>query len=98
MLRIDEAKLDDSFPDHQFKIKEISSCKQFWNFVKPFLTNKGCMGIDFSSISNRDAFIDKESELVEMFNTHYNNTTEKTSSVPRKNYVIDANNTQVIIE
>ena len=31
--------------------KEISSNKQFWNFVKPFLTDKGCMSNDFISIS-----------------------------------------------
>ena len=26
--------------------KDISSSKQFWNFVKPFLKNKGCMSND----------------------------------------------------
>ena len=31
--------------------KRISSCKQFWNFVKPLLTNKDCMSNDFISIS-----------------------------------------------
>ena len=47
--------------------KGIFSSKQFWNFVKPFLTNKGYMSNDFISIRNGDAFIDKESELVEKF-------------------------------
>ena len=40
--------------------KRITSSKQFWNFVKPFLTNKGCMSNDFISIRNGDVFIDKE--------------------------------------
>ena len=56
------------------------------------------MSNDIISIRNGDAFVDKESELVEMFNTHYINIAEKTSGVPPENYVIDTNNTQEIIE
>ena len=78
--------------------KGISSSEQFWNFVKLFLTNKGCMSNDFAFISNGDAFIGKESELVEMFNTHYIYIVEKKSGVPPENYVIDTNNTQEMIE
>ena len=37
----------------------ILSSKQFLNFVKQFLTNKGCMDNDFISIRNGDASIDK---------------------------------------
>ena len=102
--------------------------------VKPSLVNKGFMSNDFISIRNGDAFIDKESELVEMFDTHHINPLsansrkwsnthrqisdelfecvwpfreidtqrvnilEKASDVPPKNYVIDPNNTQEIIE
>ena len=40
--------------------KKISSNKQFWNFVKPFLANKGCMSNDFISIRDGDAFIVKK--------------------------------------
>ena len=76
----------------------ISSNKQFWNTVKPFLTNKGCMSNYFISVRNGDAFIDKASELVEMFNTHYINIAGKTSRVLPENYVIDTNNTQEINE
>ena len=43
------------------KERKISSNKEFWNFIKPFLTNKGCTSNDFVSIRNGDAFIDKES-------------------------------------
>ena len=74
--------------------KGISSSKQIWNFTRAFLTNKGCISNDFISIRNGDAAIDKESELVEIFNTHYKNIVQKTSGVPPKNYVIDTNNTQ----
>ena len=72
--------------------------KQFWNFVKPFLTGKGCMSNDFISIRDGDAFIDKESKLVEMFNSHYIKIVEKTLGVPPENYFIDTNNTQEVIE
>ena len=56
------------------------------------------MSNDFISIRNGDAFIDKESELVEIINTHYINIVEKTLGVQPENYVIDTNNTQKIIE
>ena len=62
--------------------KGISSSKQLWNFVKPFLTKKGCMSNDFTYIRNGDTFIKKESKLVEMSNSHYMNIIEKTSDVP----------------
>ena len=50
------------------------------------------MSNDFISIRNGDVFIDKESKLVEMFNSHHINIVEKTSSVSLENYVIDTNN------
>ena len=56
------------------------------------------MSNDFISMKNGDAFIDKESKLVEMFNSHYTNIVAKTSGVPPENYVIDTNNTREIIE
>ena len=73
--------------------KRISSSKQFWNFVKPFLTNKDCMSNDFISFRNGDVFIDKKSKLVEMFNSYYINIVEKILGVPPENCVIDTNNT-----
>ena len=60
----------------QITNKGISSNKQFWNFVKPYLTNKGIFGADFISIKKEDQFIENEKELVEMFNTHYINVVE----------------------
>ena len=78
--------------------KGISSSKQFWNFVKLFLENKGCMGNDVISITNGDAFIDKESVLMEILNTHYINIVEKTLGVAPGNYFTVTNNTQEINE
>ena len=40
------------------------------------------MSNNFIYIRNGDAFIEKKSKLVEMFNSHYMNITEKTSDVP----------------
>ena len=60
------------------------------------LTNKGT-GNDFISIRNGDAFIDIESELVEMFNTHYLHCRKNIGCSTRK-YVVDTNNTQETIE
>ena len=76
----------------------FSTSKQFQNFIKPFLTNKDCLRNYFISIRNGNAFIDKESKLVEMYNSYYINIVEKTSGVPPENYVTDTNNTQEIIE
>ena len=73
--------------------KGISSSKKFWNFFKPFLTNKGCMTNDFISVRDGNAFMDKESKLVEKFNSHYINTVEETLGVSPESYVINTNNT-----
>ena len=56
------------------------------------------MSNNFISTGNGDAFIDKETNFVEIFNIYYINIVEKTSGVPREKNVIDTNNTQEIIE
>ena len=43
------------------------------------------MSNDLTSISDGDAFLDRESKLVEMFNSHYINIVEKTLDVPPEN-------------
>ena len=50
------------------------------------------MSNDFVSIRNGDAFVDKESKIMEIFNNHYINIVEKTLGL------IGTNNTQEIIE
>ena len=46
---------------------DLNGNKEFWNFVKSFLTNKGTIASDFTSIKKGNQFIDNEGELVEMF-------------------------------
>ena len=91
-------KIQNKISQKKYKQKRgsHSSSKQFWNFVKPFLTNKGCMSNDF--IRNGDVLIDKESKSVEMFNSHYINLVEKTFGVPPENYVLDGIIIEGIIE
>ena len=60
------------------KIKNIiernfNSKNKFWQFVKPFLTNKRVFGTDFISIKKDNQFVNNEIELVEIFNYHYIN-------------------------
>ena len=61
--------------DHFKNITEsnLNSDDKFWQFVKPFVTNKGVFGTDFISIKKDSQFIDNETELVEMFISHYMN-------------------------
>ena len=48
----------------------LNNNNKFWQFVKPFLTNKGVFGTDFIYIKKDNQYIDNETELVEMFNSH----------------------------
>ena len=59
--------------------------KQFWNLVKPFLTNKGNFSNDFITIKDGNKFVSDEKQLVEMFNNHFINIVEETSGVPPEN-------------
>ena len=61
---------------------DLNGNKKFWNFVKPFLTNKGIVGSDFISIKKDVRFIDNVKELVEMFNSHYVNIVENITGIP----------------
>ena len=60
----------------------LNSNNKFWQFVKPFLTNKRVFGTDFISIKKYNQFIDNEIELVEMFNSHYINVVENMTGIP----------------
>ena len=70
--------------DHFKNITEnnLNNNNKFWQFVKPFLTNKGVFGTDFISIKKDNQFIDNEIELVEMFNSHYINFVENMRGIP----------------
>ena len=65
--------------------KTLNTNKEFWNLVRPFLTNKGTFSNDFITIKDKDRFVDDEGELVELFNNHYINIVEKTSGKPPEN-------------
>ena len=60
----------------------LNSSNKFWQFVKPFLTNKEVFGTDFSSIKKDNQFIDNEIELVEMINSHYINIAKNMTGIP----------------
>ena len=60
----------------------LNSNKKFWQFVKPFLTNKGVFGTDFISIKINNQFIENKIELVEMYNSHYINTVKNMTRIP----------------
>ena len=59
--------------------KGLVASKSFWNFVKPFLTNKSYhIQNDIMLIDNGKVIV-QESDLVEKFNDHYINIVEKSS-------------------
>ena len=59
----------------------LVSNRVFWNFGKPFLSNKGGLaGSDISLVKN-NRIVTEDRELVEIFNDHYINIVEKPSGV-----------------
>ena len=64
--------------DHFKNITEsnLNNNNKFWQFVKPFLTNKRVFGTDFISIRKGNQFIHNEIELVEIFNSHYSQVSQ----------------------
>ena len=55
----------------------IMTNKKVW--VKPFLTNNGCISNDFIGTENEGNLICSEQQLVELFNEPYINIVEKSS-------------------
>ena len=57
--------------------KGIETNKSFWNFIKPFMTNKGMIANkDITLIDGKNVFTD-EYEISQIFNKHYINIVEK---------------------
>ena len=54
----------------------IMSNTKFWSTVKPFLTNKGSISIDFISVEKDGDLTSNEKEAVELFNQNYINIVE----------------------
>ena len=55
------------------------SNKEFWNLVKPFLSNKGGLAENDIMLVTDDKIVTDELALSEKFNDHYVNIVEKTS-------------------
>ena len=55
------------------------SNKEFWDLVKPFLTNKGGLITRDISLVENDTVITDDQELAEILNDHYINILEKSS-------------------
>ena len=55
------------------------SNKEFWDLVKPFLSNKGGLISSDISLVKNDSVVTNDQELTEIFNDHYVNIVEKSS-------------------
>ena len=64
--------------------KYIETNKFFWNFIKPFMTNKGMIAsMDKSLIDGKIVMIDNY-EISKTFNKHYINIDESCPNKPNK--------------
>ena len=59
--------------------KGAISNKEFWDLLKPFLSNKGWLGNSDISLVQNDIVITNDQEVTEIFNDHYANLIEKAS-------------------
>ena len=59
--------------------KGVVSNKDFWNLVKPFLSNKGGLSGNDITLVKEGKLITDDHALTEIFNDHYVNIVEKTS-------------------
>ena len=62
----------------------IITNKNFWTFVKPFLTNKGFLVNKDITLIKGNKIITSERELANTFNEHYINIVEKSSGIKPK--------------
>ena len=58
--------------------------KNFWTFIKPFLTNKGFLENKAITLIEGNKIITSEIELAEAFNEHYVNIVLKSSGIKPK--------------
>ena len=68
---------------HLAKITEkgMTTDKEFWNFIKPFLTNKGFSKNDDITLKSKKEIITDEKKLADLFNNHYIHIVEITSGI-----------------
>ena len=62
----------------------ITTNKNFWTFIKPFLTNKGFLENNDITLIEENKVITSEEELAKTFNEHYVNIVEKSSGIKPK--------------
>ena len=62
-----------------FSPKGLTANKQFWDAVKPFISNKNFDSDDHISINDKDKIVDNEVKLVELFNSCFTNAVENTT-------------------
>ena len=61
--------------------KGITTNKEFWNFNKPFLTNKVFSKNNDITLKNKKEIITDEKKLADLFNSHYINIVETSSGI-----------------
>ena len=61
--------------------KGITTNNEFWNFIKPFLTNKGFPKNNDITLKNKNEIITYEKKLADLFNSHYINIVEISSGI-----------------
>ena len=69
-----------SFINNVTKMGIITN-KNFWTFIKPFLTNKGFLENKDITLIEGNKIITSERELAKSFNEHYINIVEKSSGI-----------------
>ena len=59
----------------------VNTNKEFWKIIKPFLTNKGFLSENETTIIENDEVTTDEKILAEKFNNHYTNFIERSCGV-----------------
>ena len=72
-----------SFLNNVTKMGIITN-KNFWTFIKPFLTNKGFLENKDITLIEGNKIITSERQLAKIFNEHYLNIVEKSSGIKPK--------------
>ena len=62
----------------------LLSNREFWNFFKPYFTNKGGLTNNDIMLFEKGKLVTEEEDIVEIFNDHYINIVEKTSGLKPK--------------
>ena len=61
--------------------KGIATNKEFWNFIKPFLTNKWFSKYNDITFKNKKEIITDQEKLADLFSSHYINIVKISSSI-----------------